>query len=189
MTSSVFIDTDILFNFLAINPEKKELFKSQGTTGNPQLDNVLKEITKILEKEDTLAISEFSILELICTINRLKSTQKIPEIIKTIYDACEILPINNILIKFAWFFGASYNLHTGDALHIAFCVFNNIDYVVIKDDAFHSSLIQLKADYEQNGIKILTNFLNEFPSIRKFQEFFALKFENIKKLQIKQIKP
>ena len=34
MTLSVFIDSDILFNFLAINPEKKEKYKSQGTTGN-----------------------------------------------------------------------------------------------------------------------------------------------------------
>ena len=167
MTSSVFLDSDILFNFLAINPEKKEKYKSQGTTGNPQLDRIIKAVIKILEKEGTLNLSDFSVLELICTVNRLKSSHKIPQIVKTLFDACTILPINNILIKFAWFFCANYNLHTGDALHIAFCLFNNIDFAFIKDDGFHASFIQIKEDYEKNGIELLTDFLNQFPSIKK----------------------
>ncbi|MHA1661406.1 MAG: hypothetical protein ACTSUT_20100 [Promethearchaeota archaeon] len=188
MTSSVFIDSDILFNFLAINPEKKEKYKSQGTTGNPQLDRIIKEVIQILKEDKSLTISDFSVLELICTVNRLKSGHKIPQIIKTFFEACKILPINNILIKFAWFFGANYSLHTGDILHIAFCLFNDIEYAFIKDDGFYSSFIKIKEHYKKNEIEILTNFLNQFPSIKKFQEEFTKIFKNIKNIQIKRIK-
>jgi len=188
MTYSIFLDSDLLFNFLAINPEKKEKFKSQGTTGNLQLDQIIKAVIKILEKEGTLNISDFSVLELICTVNRLKSTYKIPQIVKTLFDACKIIPINNILIKFAWFIGANYKLHTGDALHIAFCLFNNIDYVFVNDDEFHDSFIQIKRDYEKNGIELLTDFFDQFPLIKKIQEDFVKKLDNIKTIQIKKIK-
>ncbi|TFG19977.1 MAG: PIN domain-containing protein [Promethearchaeota archaeon] len=188
MTTSVFLDSDILFNFLAINPEKKEKYISQGTTGNSQLDRIIKAVMKILEKEGTLSISNFSVLELICTINRLKSSHKIPQIVKTLSNVCKIFPINDILIEFAWFFGANYKLHSGDALHVAFCLFNNIDYVFIKDDDFHASFIQIKEDYEKKGIELLKDFLNQFHSIKKIQEEITKKFENIKTIQIKQIK-
>ena len=134
-SQKVFIDTDILFRYFAINNEKFQKFLSEGTTGKIDLDNAIKIFQSIEENNQHLCVSEITILELICTLKRLNNP-KIQDIINSIYQIAEILPIENFELKFAWFLGSRYNLHTGDAFHAAFCIFNKIPICYICDQSF-----------------------------------------------------
>jgi hypothetical protein len=53
----IFIDTDILFSFFAINQEKLNQFENEGTTGDKYLDAVLSLIKKIEQEEQKICIS------------------------------------------------------------------------------------------------------------------------------------
>ncbi len=77
-----------------INPLKKKLFETKGTTESKELDKILETILEIKENKDNICISEISILELICTLNRQKSGNKIFKILSLLYDTCNILPFN-----------------------------------------------------------------------------------------------
>jgi len=70
MTSLFFIDSDILFNLLAINKKKKEKYTKEGTTGDKRLDQLIKTVLEESKKYDRICISNFSVLEILCTLNR-----------------------------------------------------------------------------------------------------------------------
>ena len=127
MKSLIFIDSDILFSFFALNKQKKENFERDGTTGDDNLDVVINLIDEIENNEQIICLSEISILEILCVLNRRNSASKIPKILKKIYSISNILPIDDLLYKLAWFIGSNYKLHTGDALHLSFCLMNDIN--------------------------------------------------------------
>lgn len=79
MKSLIFVDSYIFFSFFAIDNEKQKSYNDTGTTGKKDLDLVLKLIKDIEEKNNIICLSEVSILEIVCTLNRLNSAQKFQE--------------------------------------------------------------------------------------------------------------
>ena len=187
MKSLIFIDSDILFTFFAINNEKEKNFIKNGTTGDIALDIIIKLIIEIEEKNQIICLSEFSILEIICTLNRLNSSNKIPKILTKLYSICDVLPLNDLMIKLAWFIGSNYNLHSGDALHMSFCLFSDIKEIILKDKEFHDSCIKIKKDFENAGYENLNNFFIGISFIQGIPENILKKYSNLKNLKIKKI--
>jgi len=130
MSSLLFIDSDILFNLLAINIKKKERYRIEGTTGDQKLDQILDTIMEQSKKYEKICISNFSILELVCTLNRLKSEFKISKILIKLFETYDILKINENIIYLAWFIGSKYKMHSGDAIKN---VVNNEDIYYLDD--------------------------------------------------------
>ncbi len=170
-----------------INPLKKKLFETKGTTESKELDKILETILEIKENKDNICISEISILELICTLNRQKSGNKIFKILSLLYDTCNILPFNYNIIRFAWFIGSDYSLHSGDSLHISFCLFNKMDIIIIKEGAFFNSFKLIKEDFLLNGVDLLNNYYSNLPTKGKLPESIVNAYSNLKEVQIKQI--
>ncbi len=183
----IFIDSDILFSFFAISQEKVKNFKETNTTGDQDLDIILHLIEEIEKKNQIIYISEFSILELVCTLKRRKSTKKIPQLITKIYNICDVLPLNDHMIKLAWYFGSNFKLHSGDALHISFCLFYDLDYLILKDQEFFASLTNIQKDYNTNGSKGLINFFNLIEFAKHTPRTIINKYNNLNKLKIKKI--
>ena len=184
---NAFIDTDILFRFFAINSEKYELYKKNGTTNVKDLDKAINLFEIIQEENQNICISEISILELICLLKRSNSDKKIPKVISKIYQIGEILPINSIQIKLAWYFGSKFNLHTGDALHLAFTVSNKIDNCFICDNGFYNSFLEVKNDYIENGSSLIEDFYNNIPFSQKVPRFLISSLSNLEKINIVKI--
>ena len=160
MSSLLFIDSDILFNLLAINIKKKERYRIEGTTGDQKLDQILDTIMEQSKKYEKICISNFSILELVCTLNRLKSEFKISKILIKLFETYDILKINENIIYLAWFIGSKYKMHSGDAIHISFCLINKISSMLIKDDELYDSILLIINDKKGNGNKSIKNFFN-----------------------------
>jgi predicted nucleic acid-binding protein len=183
----VFIDTDILFSFFALNKEKREIFENNGSTGDQDLDKILKIIFEIEENKETICISELSLLELIALLNRRKKSKLIPQIIIKIYQWCDIFPINDLIMKLSWYISANYKFHSGDVLHLAFCLANEIDYMIIKDKDFINSFNQIKEEFETIGLKNLANFFKSIPFAKEIPKEILKMYENLNKLQIKEV--
>lgn len=115
MQELTFLDSDILFSFFAINEDKIKNYISSGTTGNIELDVILTVVNQIEKNKEIICLSEFSILELICSLNRLNSSHKTAHILSKIYQISDVLPLSDLMIKLAWFIGSNYSLHSGDA--------------------------------------------------------------------------
>lgn len=183
----VFIDSDILFSFFAINPDKQKKFEHNGSTGDQELDEILNLISEIESKDERICISEFSILELGCLLNRLNINQKIPQILTKLYMVSDVLPLNEHMIKLAWYVGSNYNLHSGDALHASFCLFSNIDSVILKDKEFYGAFTQLKDDFITHGSKRCVEYFNKISFAQGIPDAIIRKYNNISKLQIRKI--
>lgn len=183
MDTLVFVDTDILFSFFALNKEKMKKFQTKGSSGSEELDKIISIVMDIEKNNKILCISEFSILELICTLKRLNSGPKIPEILTKIYEICDVLPINNQMIKLAWFIGSYYTIHSGDALHISFCLSNNINEVILKDKELIDALTNIK----NSSIEELDRFFHNVSYAQGVPELIKRKYENIKKIKITKI--
>jgi len=187
MTKLTFIDSDILFSFFAINKEKENKYFETGSIDNEDLDSIMKLIEEIESNNETICLSEISVLEILCTINRQKSSFKIPTILTKIYKFCDILPLNNLLIKLSWFIGSNYNYHSGDALHISFCLFNNIKKMILKDKVFYESCLKIKDDYKKKGFQEIETFFQNIDYAQGVPERILQKFSNIENLIIKRI--
>jgi len=81
MQELTFLDSDILFSFFAINEDKIKNYISSGTTGNIELDVILTVVNQIEKNKEIICLSEFSILELVCTLNRLNGSHKTAHIL------------------------------------------------------------------------------------------------------------
>lgn len=187
MKPLIFIDSDILFSFFAISSEKQKNFIETGTTGNIALDIILNLINEIEEKSHIICLSEFSILEIICTLKRLNSSQKIPGVLTKIYSICDVLPLNDLMIKLAWFIGSEYSLHSGDTLHISFCLFNNIEEIIIKDNEFYDSCIKMKKDFNEKDYENLNKFFSKISFAQGIPEKILEKYSILKNIKIKKI--
>ena len=187
MRELTFLDSDILFSFFAINENKIKSYNSSGTTENVELDAILSLINQIEKNKEIICLSEFSVLELICSLNRLKSSFKTAKILSKIYQICDILPLNDLMIKLAWFIGSNYSLHSGDALHISFCLFNNIDNLITQDNGFYNAFLNLRQDFKNFGIKKLDDFFINFLFSKGIPDTLIKKFNNIKILKIRKI--
>ncbi len=185
--SLIFIDSDILFSFFAINQEKIKNFKENQTTGNQDLDIILNLIEDIEKKKQKICISEFSILELVCLLKRRKSTKKIPQLITKIYNICDVFPLNDHMIKLAWFFGSNFKLHSGDAIHISFSLFYDLDYLILKDKEFFESLSYIQNNYNTNGSRSLINYFSSIKFAQHIPKTIIDKYNNFNKLKIKKI--
>jgi len=62
------------------------------------------------------------------------------------------------MMKLAWFIGSSYALHSGDALHISFCLISDIKEMILKDKEFYDSCIKIQKDFENEGFENLNAF-------------------------------
>jgi predicted nucleic acid-binding protein len=158
MTETVFIDSDILFRYFAISEEKLSLFNSSGTIGVHDLDAALFLLKEIEQNEQYLCISEYSILELICTLQRLNCAQKIPNVVSTIFQTFDVMPLNDNNVTLAWFLGSQFPLHSGDAVHAAFCILSDIDIAYISENSFLTTFEDLQQDYFEKGSSKLENF-------------------------------
>jgi len=187
MQETIFIDSDILFMFFALNEEKINNFHSSGTTGNLELDGIINLINEIESKNQVIYLSEFSILEIVCVLNRLNSSYKTGEILTKIYRICDVLPLNDQMIKLAWYIGSNYTLHSGDALHISFCLFNNIFNLIIKDTEFYNAIINLRTDLKNNGTQNLIDYFDSISFSRGVPDTILRKFNNLNKLKIRKI--
>lgn len=187
MNETIFFDSDILFNYLGINPQKKEKFELNGTTDDSNLDLLLNTIRNIKENENIICISNFSVLELICTLNRLKSKYKISDILTKIYDSFNVLNINTNIIQFSWFLGSNNKMHSGDAIHLSFCLYNKIKRVLLKDKGFYDVFTEFRETYKNRG---LTSILNDFKTIimiKKIPEFIISAIKHLDHLTINKI--
>jgi hypothetical protein len=99
MKELTFLDSDILFSFFAINEDKIKSYNSSGTTGNIELDAILSLVNQLEKNKEIICISEFSILELVCTLNRLNGSHKTAYILSKIYQISDVLPLNDLMIK------------------------------------------------------------------------------------------
>lgn len=187
MNSLIFIDSDILFSFFALNKQKKENFERDGMTGDDNFDIIINLIEEIENNELIICLSEISILEILCVLNRRNSASKIPKILKKIYSIGNILPIDDLLYKMAWFIGSNYKLHTGDALHLSFCLMNDINELIIRDKEFYDASIELKTNFQEKGFESLDNFFMGISFVKNIPERIKKKFSNLKDLRIRQI--
>lgn len=185
--SMIFIDSDILFSFFAINQEKIKNFKESQTTGDQDLDIILNLIEDIEKKKQIIRISEFSILELVCILKRRKSAKKIPQLITKIYNICDVLPLNDHMIKLAWYLGSNFKLHSGDAIHISFCLFYDLDYLILKDREFFESLSNIQKDYNNNGSRGLIDYFGLIKFAQHIPKTIIDIYDNFNKLKIKKI--
>lgn len=181
----IFIDTDILFSFFAINQDKFNQFENEGTTGDKFLDTVLSLIKEIEQEEQKICISEISILELACLLKRRESQDKISQIITKIYSICDVFPISDQTIKLAWYFGSNFKMHSGDAIHLSFSLFHDLDCIIVKDKEFFDSLIEIKQDYSKNGPKNLTKYFNSIKVATGVPQIIIKKLSNLNKLELK----
>lgn len=187
MKPLIFIDTDILFTFFAINNEKKNIFIDTGTTGNNDIDAVLNLIKSIESKGQIICMSDFSILELVCTLNRLKSTHKIPQILTKIYSMCDVLPLNDLMIKLAWYFASRYPLHSGDSLHISFCLSNDITEIILKEVDFYKVCVNMKNDFQASNFENMERFFTQITYAQGLPQKISEKYSNLKNLKITKI--
>lgn len=147
----------------------------------------MKLIEGIQKNNQRLILSEFSILEILCTLNRLKSSYKIPIILTKIYKICEILPLDDLMLKLSWFIGSNYDLHSGDAIHVSFCLSNNIEKMILKDQEFYQSCQEIKKDFLTKKSKELKNFFSKVQFAQGVPKNILRKFSNIKNLNITKI--
>lgn len=180
MNEPVFIDSDVLVRFLAINQEKKQLFDSTGTTGVQDLDNALSLVKDIEANKQVIIFSEVSILEILCYLKRFNSDKKIPAVLTNIYKIGPVQPVDSLITKFAWFFGSKYNLHSGDSFHIAFSLFYDIQQIYICDSKFYNSFIAIQQDIQKFGSKPLEEFFQQIPFSKKTPEIILKKLDNMK---------
>ncbi|OLS16015.1 MAG: hypothetical protein RBG13Loki_0343 [Promethearchaeota archaeon CR_4] len=184
MEEVAFSDTDILFRYFAISEKKRSAFFASGSTGIKELDLVMNLVQDIEKNNQYPCVSEYTILELICTLTRLKSASKIPRILKTLYRTLDVLPPNDDILHLAWFFGAYFSIHSGDALHAAFCVMNDIDIVFLTDNPFYTTFLEIQEDFQAHG----TTKLNKFQATGSPFDFtnvrFVKKYGNLKRLKI-----
>ncbi len=183
----MFIDSDILFSFFAINQEKFKRFEKNKTTGDKDLDIILTLIQEIELNNHLICISEFSILELVCLLKRRSSAHKISQIITKIYKICDVLPFNDQMIKLAWYLGSNFKLHSGDAIHISFSLFHDLDYLIVKDKEFFDSLSEIQNDFNKNGSKNLINYFSSIKFALGVPKIIIEKYTNLSKLEIKLI--
>lgn len=187
MERKIFIDSDILFQFFAINKVKEQNFFNLGTTGDNDLDQIMKLIQEIEKNDQAIYLSEFSILEILCTLNRLNSSYKCPIILTKIYRICEILPLEDLMIKLSWFIGSNYDLHSGDALHIAFCLSNDIEKIILKDKKFYQTCFQIKNDFNSIGFQKINDFFSNIQFAQGIPKRIRMMYSNIKNLSITRI--
>lgn len=187
MTSLIFIDTDILFNLLAINQEKKEKYAREGTTGDTELDQLIITFLEESRKFDKICISNFSVLELLCTLNRLKSEFKIPGILKKIYETYDILKIDENIIYLAWFFGSNYRIHSGDAIHVSFCLMNRINLILIKEREFYETIQLIIKDDKKKTEKSLENFFKNLSLQKEKYKILNQALNHSNNLEIKRL--
>ena len=187
MKELTFLDSDILFSFFAINEDKIKSYNSSGTTGNIELDAILSLVNQLEKNKEIICISEFSILELICSLKRLNSSFKTANILSKIYQICDILPLSDLMIKLAWFIGSNYSLHSGDALHISFCIFNNIDNLITQDNGFYNAYVNLEQDFNNYGVEKLNDFFIKILFSKGIPDTLIRKFKNIENLKIRKI--
>lgn len=171
----VFIDSDLLFRYFAISGEKKTLYDDSGSTGNEDLDTVIALFQQIEDANQYVCISEFSILELVCLLNRLNSVNKIPRILNTLYQVADICPINDNMMTLAWHLGANFKLHSGDSLHASFCLLNDVDIIFLSDNEFVNSFRAVQQDFIDNGIETIAKTFNAQIPIRLFPSMIAEK--------------
>ncbi len=184
---SVFLDSDILFRYFAISEEKRKLYNKNKTTGNGDLDAAIGLIQRIDELEQFICISEFSLLELICILNRLKSAQKIPKIVEILNKIADILPLTDNLMNIAWYLGARFKLHSGDALHISFCLLNDIDFAYLSDGPFYRTFLAIQKDYEKNGTTGFREYYNSLFPTHFIPGILLKKYLNLHQIQILKI--
>jgi len=187
METLIFIDSDILFSFFALSKEKMEIFDKTGTTGNNNLDTIINLISEIENKEQIICLSEISILEIVCVLKRRNSSFKIPNIVRKLYSIGNILPLDDLMIKLAWFVGSNYKLHSGDALHVSFCLMNDIEEIILQDKEFHDACIEMKTDFENKGLEVLNDFFTKISFVQSIPEKIKKKYSNLKKIKIRII--
>ena len=183
----IFVDTDLLFSFFAINNEKLMKYREEGTTDDEKLDIVLGVISNIEDNKDIICISEISILELVTLLKRRNSEEKIPNILTKIYEIGDVLPISDHMIKLAWFIGSNYKLHTGDALHLAFCLSSDIKDVLIIDAEFYDACMNIKEDFKNKGSAIIEDFFTKIPFAQTTPDKLLKKLNNLSKINFQKI--
>ncbi len=184
MDEVAFIDTDILFRYFAISDKKRALFFSHGSTGIKDLDHVMNLIQEIEKNNQYPCISEYSILELICTLTRLKSASKIPRILKNIYRTFDVLPLYDDVLHLAWFFGANFPIHSGDAVHAAFCIMNDINIAFLSENPFYTTFIDIQKDFHTNGTTKLSKFQESGAPFHFTNVLFVKRYANLERLKI-----
>ncbi len=186
-SSSVFLDSDILFRYFAISEEKRKQYDINKTTGNVDLDAAIQLVQRIDELGQYICLSEFSILELICILNRLNSAQKIPKIVEILNRIADILPITVNLMNIAWYLGARFKLHSGDALHISFCLMNDIEFAYFSEGPFFNTFLTIQKDYDKNGPAGIKEYYNSLFPTRFIPGILLKKYSNLHQIQINKI--
>ncbi len=187
MVITAFLDSDILFRYFAISPEKKSRFYSEGTTGLVDLDKTFLTIQKLHNKPSTVHISEFSILELICILSRLGSSFKIPGILKSISQSMIVTPLTDEIVTLACALATIFKFHTGDSLHSAFCILNNIEEVFISDAQFFREFSELKKTYRKEGNENFSRKLREVPLLKEIADGVFEKLQSLVDIQISSV--
>lgn len=187
MKESVFIDSDILFRNFAISRDKLALFNESGSTGIKSLDDTLILIKRIEDERQNLCISEFSLLELICILNRLHSAPKIPRVLERLRLTSEILPLEDITLSLAQFLGANFELHSGDAIHASFCILNDINLVFLSDASFCETLGSIQEDFSQNGTGTIERYYATHNPTQFAPSILLKKYENLGHIEISQV--
>lgn len=185
--NTVFVDTDILFKYFAIRPEKMDRFKESGTTNLQELDDVLTLLLEIETKNQIICLSEFSILELICTLKRLNSGPKIPRARNVLYQTAYILPVNEDTVSLAWFLGETYKFHSGDALHASFCILNEISLVWLSDKEFYDSFLEVQSFFQTEGLARLSKYYEEIHKKDEIPGSIRERCKNLRSISIQRI--
>lgn len=121
---------------------------------------------------------------MICTLQRLNSSTKIPEIVSQIYQIGEIVPIRNFEMKLSWFLGSKYNLHAGDSYNAAFCILNELTKIYICDRKFRLAFNQIVTDYNNDGNADIIKFFSDIKISEGIPNSFLGQLNNIRNLQI-----
>ncbi len=58
MKGTVFIDSDLLFRYFAINPAKKSSHETTGTSGDNSIDNIIKMMKSFAQKQQMVCLSD-----------------------------------------------------------------------------------------------------------------------------------
>lgn len=122
-----------------------------------------------------------------CTLNRLKSAHKIPQILTKIYSMCDVLLLNDSMIKMAWYFGSKYPLHSGDSLHISFCLSSDIAEIILKDDDFYKVCVNMKSDFLSSNLENMEKFFKQISYAQGIPQKISEKHSNLKNLKITKI--
>ncbi len=66
MKGTVFIDSDLLFRYFAINPAKKLSYETTGTSGDASIDNIIRMMKSFAQEQQMVCLSELFIPARLC---------------------------------------------------------------------------------------------------------------------------